>query len=99
MSRYTVTWLKDIEGDLASLWIGSPDRHSVATAANAIDAELASDPESKGGVVSEGLRNLHVSPLYILFTLREPDRLVEVVSIRSDRPQSGLPKADSAATG
>src|SRR5262245_24630173 len=33
MSRYTVTWLKEVEGDLARLWMGSPDRPAVATAA------------------------------------------------------------------
>jgi hypothetical protein len=85
MSRYTVTWLKEVEGDLAGLWLGSSDRRSVAAAANVIDVELATDAERKGAEVSEGLRSLHVSPLYVLYIVREPDRLVEMVSLRSDR--------------
>jgi hypothetical protein len=86
MNRYTVTWLKEVEGDLARLWIGAPDRHSVSAAADAIDADLAREAERKGTPVSEGLQSLYVSPLYVLFTVREADCLVEVVSIRPDRP-------------
>jgi hypothetical protein len=96
MSRFTVTWLKDIEGDLASMWMGASDRQSVEFAANRIDFELAIDADRKGGELSEGLRSLHVSPLYVLFTLREPDRLVEIVSIRSDQPNAR--KAESNGT-
>jgi len=85
MSRYTVTWLKEVEGDLARLWMGSPDRPAVATAANLIDLELAYDAGRKGNTVSEGLRSFYVPPLYVLYTVREADRLVELVSLRSDR--------------
>jgi hypothetical protein len=97
MSRYTVTWLTDIVGDLASIWMGAPDRQSVAVAADRIDEELAVNADRKGGTLSEGLRSLHVSPLYVLFTLREMDRLVEIVSIRSDRPTLATAKINGAA--
>jgi hypothetical protein len=79
-----VTWLKEVEGDLARIWLGSNDRHSVAVAADAIDAGLGNDAQRKGTAVAEGLRSLHVAPLYVLLTVREDDRLVEIVSIRPD---------------
>jgi hypothetical protein len=84
MSRYTVTWLKEVEGDLARIWLGSTDRHSVAVAADAIDVGLGNDALRKGRAVAEGLRSLHVAPLCVLLTVREEDRLVEIVSIRPD---------------
>jgi hypothetical protein len=96
MSRYTVTWLKEVEGDLARIWVAATDRRSVASAANAFDSELANDPERKGAAVSEGLRSLHVFPLYVLFSAREADRLVEVVSIRDEHPSADHPKASGA---
>jgi hypothetical protein len=84
MSRYTVTWLREVEGDLARIWIRSADRHSVAVAANTIDSGLGHDAQRKGTAVAEGLRSVHVPPLYALMIVREADRLVEIVSIRSD---------------
>jgi hypothetical protein len=92
MSRYTVTWLKEVEGDLARIWLGSTDRHSVAVAADAIDVGLGNDALRKGTALAEGLRSLHVAPLYVLLTVREEDRLVEIVSIRPDRSLSGAPQ-------
>jgi plasmid stabilization system protein ParE len=86
MSRYTVTWLKDVEGDLARIWVAASDRQAVARAADAADAELAVDAERKGTALSEGLRSLYVPPLHVLFTVRQGDRLVEVVRVRADRP-------------
>lgn len=86
MSRYTVTWLRDVEGDLAQIWVGAEDRRPVAAAADAIDAHLAEDAGRKGASVSEGLRSLCVPPLFVLFVVRDGDRIVEVVSVRSDLP-------------
>jgi hypothetical protein len=97
MNRYTVTWLREVECDLALLWVGALDRGAVTAAADAIDAELAVDPERKGDAVSEGLRSLSVPPLYELFTVREADRVVEVVRVRFDREPSARPMADGAA--
>jgi plasmid stabilization system protein ParE len=98
MSRFTVTWLKEVEGDLARIWVGAADRRPVAAAADAIDAELAEDAGRKGASVSEGLRSLYVPPLFVLFVVRDGDRIVEVVSVRSDRPLSERQEKNGAAS-
>jgi hypothetical protein len=84
MIRYTVTWLRSAQNHLADLWTGSSDRSAVTRAADAIDADLAVDAHQKGTPVSEGLRTLHIAPLHVLFSVSEPDRTVEVASVRTD---------------
>jgi hypothetical protein len=91
MSRYTVTWLKGTENRLIEIWMRTADKQAVTTAANAIDARLAKDPANQGSEVGEGLRSLYVPPLHVLFSVREPDRLVEVVSVRTD--EDSAPKS------
>jgi hypothetical protein len=94
MNRYTVTWLSGAQDQLAQIWIDSSDRQAVSQAANAIDIELATDADRKGAPVEEGLRSLYVPPLHVLFTVREPDRLVEVASVRTDSPPPSGPKTN-----
>ncbi len=86
MIRYTVTWLKDAENQLAQIWVDATDKQAVTDAANAIDVLLSTDAHDKGKEASEGLRGLHVPPLRVLFSVREQDRLVEVASVRADVP-------------
>jgi hypothetical protein len=97
MTKYTVTWLKGAAGHLAQIWIDAPDKQAVTRAANSIDLELATDADSKGAPVKEGLRSLYLPPLHVLFTVREPDRLVEVVSVRIDPPPSAGPQKNGLA--
>jgi len=84
MIRFTVTWLLGARNQLADLWTAGPDRQAIADAADQIDRELAVDAHLKGTPISEGLRGLHVPPLFALYTVSEPDRIAEVVSVRSD---------------
>jgi hypothetical protein len=96
MTRYTVTWLKGTQNHLAQIWVDAADKQAVQQAGDAIDADLAFDAERKGIPVAEGLRSLYVPPLHVLFTVREPDRLVEVVSVRTD-PAAAVPPANGEA--
>lgn len=82
--RYTVVWLQDALAQLAQIWLEASDRKEITTAADRIDQELAIDPSTKGTTVSEELRSLYVPPLCAVFSVSEPDRLVEVASIRLD---------------
>jgi hypothetical protein len=84
MNRYTVTWVPETQADLAQIWVDADDKSSVTNAANAIDVELAQDAENKGSPLSEGLRTIHIPPLHALFSVSEPDRIVEVASVRMD---------------
>ena len=84
MTRFTVVWSEPAQNRLATIWIGAPDRNAVTAAANAIDAALASDPADKGTPVHEGLRAITIPPLHVLFSVDEPDRLVRIVSVRTN---------------
>lgn len=82
MPRYTVVWDNDAIDQLARLWMTSADRESVKEAANKIDAELLNDPGNKGQAQTESLRTLTAEPLEVLFSIRDPDRLVRVLVVR-----------------
>jgi len=68
---------------LAELWLNAADRNAVAAAAHAIDQELCGDAPEKGTDLSEGLRSICAPPLKAIFTVREDDRIVEVLRVRS----------------
>jgi len=82
MTRYTVVWVESALDELADLWLAAPDREAITAAADAIDQELAVDAPSKGIELSEGLRALFSPPLRILFTVREVDRIAEVLRVK-----------------
>ena len=85
MKHYTVTWLGSVQEQLSALWVASKAKQAITNAANGIDRELAVDAASKGTPTREGFRSLSISPLLVLFTVSELDRIVEVVSLRVDR--------------
>jgi len=82
MTRYIVTWIESAQAELAQIWIDASDRQAVTAATHAIDKELVEDAATKGSELREGLRELSVSPLRVLFIVREEDRLVEVSKVR-----------------
>jgi hypothetical protein len=82
MTRYTVTWLNQALEQLAEIWLRATNRQSITAAADAVDIELAVDPDTKGEAVAPKIRMLVVLPLDVLFSLSEPDRLVEVINVR-----------------
>jgi hypothetical protein len=82
MTRYTVVWPESLEDELAEVWLESTDRNEVTSAVASIDKQLAVDATEQGDELSEGLRALLVPPLKVLFTVRESDRIVEVVRVR-----------------
>jgi hypothetical protein len=62
--RYTVTWVRTAEHELARIWNQATDRQAVADASDEIDDLLARAPMSAGspaGVV----RKLMVWPLFL----------------------------------
>ena len=82
MTRYTVVWVEQAQYDLADAWLNAPDRARVTAAAFAVDQELSADAGTKGIEQSEGLRALVNSPLRVLFSVRDDDRVVEVLRVR-----------------
>ena len=64
--KYTVVWAPKAEEELADLWVNSPDRADIASAADAIDAMLRARPtergESRGGRRWDAARSLRRNP-------------------------------------
>jgi len=82
MTRFTAVWVQSALDQLAEIWTESSDRDSVSKAADDIDDELANDAPGKGKELSEGLRSLLAPPLKVIFTVREPDRIAEVLVVK-----------------
>ena len=87
MTIYTVVWHEDALADLAGLWTAAQDRQAITDAVLRVDRVLRNDPNSKG-VDFYGDRLLIASPLAVIYTIREHDRLAEVLSaIRVEEPR------------
>ena len=76
--RYTVTWLRDAEDELANLWNQATDRQAVTDAANRMEQSLMRDADQKGRALN-GRRILIDAPLALTFTVSPVDCLVTVV--------------------
>ena len=83
MTRYTVVWVRSARDELAELWMNAPNRNAVTNAAQDIDRQLAEDAPIQGVELREGLRSLFATPLNVIFSVREDDRIVEVLRVRS----------------
>lgn len=81
MIRYTVIWHQSALEELTRLWLAARDRRSITTAADSIDGQLSRDANVKGVLVEDGLRELSVPPLCVLFSVSEPDRMVKVLTV------------------
>ena len=81
MTRFTVVWHQDARDELARLWMVATDRGAVRSAADAIDRDLAVDAPFKGNPIPDGLRQLTVPPLRVLFAVSQGDRMVRVLEV------------------
>jgi hypothetical protein len=79
--KYTVVWLPGAEQELADLWLDSAERADVTDASNRIDRLLRDDPERWGESREDDQRVLFVAPLGVLFRVKPPDCLVEVIHV------------------
>lgn len=79
---YTVVWKPRPMSRLAEIWTEAPNRESVRSAADAIDALLRNDPQTRGESRSGSTRILVSSPLVVSYDIREEDRIVEVLAVR-----------------
>lgn len=82
MTRFTVIWTRNAEANLANIWVNAVDPAAVAAASDTIDLELSNNPASLGTPVREGFFRLSRSPLEVLFSVREPDRIAEIEFVR-----------------
>lgn len=77
--RFTVTWRKEVEDDLARIWLTAMDQQACADAANSIDAQLNRDPYSHGKQQSDGSWVMAAGPLKGQYDIRPDDCKVEVL--------------------
>jgi hypothetical protein len=79
--RYTVTWHRDAQKELAETWLRASDRTSITQAV--VEGLLAESP----GTVGEefyGDRLLVVPPVAATYSIRSEDRIVEVLESGTD---------------
>jgi hypothetical protein len=88
MPRFTVTMGRQAQEQLADIWLRATDREAVTRASHRIETGLARNPEDMGESRGDSHRICFVPPLSVLFEIREPDRVVEIVSFRETGPQS-----------
>ena len=86
MIRYKVNWTDDALDQLAEIWLQSSNRDGVSMAAAAIDQQLSAAPLSLGSPMREGLRDLLVAPLRVLYWIDENTGSVEVVAANTRGP-------------
>ena len=80
MTTYTVVWHQQALHELAEIWASADRRQAVADSVVRIDRALRLDPAVKG-VDFYGDRLLIVVPLAVVYSVRENDRTVEVLSV------------------
>lgn len=77
-------WILDWDevplNDLATVWMQAPDPQAITDAANEVDRQLVSSPESKG-VEFYGDRLIVVPPLHVVFQVDSGKHRVKVIHI------------------
>jgi hypothetical protein len=79
--KFTVVWVESAAGELAKVWLSSPDRAVVTAAARDIDQRLRAQPESAGESRQGSRRILIAGPLAVTFEVAMDDRLVKVLDV------------------
>jgi hypothetical protein len=94
---YAVIWSQLALDQLTEIWLAAKDRAAVTAATHAIDARLANDPMNQGLPVLGPLRELHVSPLRVLFGINDVQRRVLIVRVTTDNPLANLASPNGQA--
>lgn len=81
MKKFTVIWHPDAEQELAHIWITGNDRKRITLSVAAIDNTLATDPDTRGESVREGLRRLDIAMMRVLFAVKTDDCIAEVLMV------------------
>jgi hypothetical protein len=82
MSAFRLHWQPRALDDLADIWIKASDRSAVNMAVDLIEAQLAEDPMAWGTQLSEGLYQISIRPVRLLFTCNANQHIVKVLRAR-----------------
>jgi hypothetical protein len=80
---FTVSWEQDAYRELTQLWATAPDPAAVRTARESAERLLGADPFGAGRYLAEGLRQLHVPPLVVCYTVDSGRQHVEITDVFS----------------
>jgi len=81
MAKFTVVWSEAAEDRLLEIWLAKRSPR-IQLAADLIDRALAEDPHDKGIRRSPNHSILRATPLEVLFSVSEEDRLVRILAVR-----------------
>jgi len=84
MTTYTVTWHQQALDELTDVWAAAGQRQAVTAGVDRIDRVLRVDPAVKG-VDFYGDRLLVILPLAVVYSVREQDRTVEILSVMASQ--------------
>jgi hypothetical protein len=79
--KWTVIWTRDVENELAALWLGAADRPTVTMAGDAIDAQLRRDPYANSESRTGKTRIMIESPLAAAYDVSDDDCMVTVWAV------------------
>ena len=79
---YTVTWTPEARARLADIWLEGPNRDRISKAAHQIDEILRASGTAQAAFLHEGLWAIQIVPLSVVFSVSEPDRMIEVSFVR-----------------
>lgn len=91
--RYTVIWKPTAANHLADIWTSFPDRRAVTQAVEEIDTLLSREDAGERGESrypqddppTNPTRVLMIPPLLVIFRVIDPDKVVEVATVRCYR--------------
>lgn len=86
MSRFRLYWQPGALDDLADIWMKASDRAAVNLAIDLLEAQLAENPTVWGKELSEGLYQISIQPVRLLFTLDAKGRIVKVLHAQRRPP-------------
>lgn len=82
MSHFRLHWQPRALDDLADIWIKARDRAAVNMAVDLIEAQLTDNPTGWGTQLSEGLYQISIRPVRLLFTCDANQGIVKVLRAR-----------------
>ena len=82
MIQFRLHWQPRALDDLADIWIRAPDRQAVNIAVDLIEAQLMANPAGWGTQLSEGLYQISIRPIRLLFTWDANQGIVKVLGAR-----------------
>lgn len=79
----TVIWEESVLDELADIWLraDAPERRRITSAAAEIERRLIGDPKNEGESRSANRRILHAPPLGVIFRVKEPSQIVQVLRV------------------